>query len=90
MDSKNRYPKRSEETASRVIDDEAVIVMPKEGTVKILNDTGAAIWELSDGAHSIEDIAKSLSGRFYIAEAEACRDILEFLEELKAEGMIQT
>jgi hypothetical protein len=65
MDISVKWPKRSEDTASRVVDGEAVIVIPQKGVVTVLNETGSGIWQLLDGRNSIEDITNKRYIRFY-------------------------
>ena len=49
MDISAKWPKKSEDTASRIIDGEAVIVIPQKGVVTVLNETGSGIWQLQWG-----------------------------------------
>ena len=88
MDVSVRWPKRSEDTASRVVDGEAVIVVPQKGVVTVLNETGSGIWQLLDGRNSIEDIINIISSEFSVSRQEAEKDTLEFIEELVGKDMV--
>jgi pyrroloquinoline quinone biosynthesis protein D len=88
MDISKRCPKHSEATASRIIDDEAVIVLPDEGTVEILNETGALIWQLSDGRRSVENIASLVASEFEVSDEEARSDVETFVNELVSKGIM--
>lgn len=72
----------------QIIDQQAVLVMPVEGKVKVLNQVGAFIWEKIDGNNSLDDLIKAISATFDIQEDQATRDLIEFLEELKNKNMI--
>jgi len=88
MDISVKWPKRSEDTASRMIDGEAVIVIPQEGVVTVLNETGAGIWQLLDGRNSVEDIINIISSEFDVSREEAEKDTLDFIEELIGKDMV--
>lgn len=83
-----KYPKRAKSTASRIIENEAVIVIPKEGLVRILNEAGSRIWQLLDGKNSIEDIINILSSEFNVTRQGLEKDTLDFIRELKEKEMI--
>ena len=72
----------------QIIDQQAVLVMPVEGKVKVLNQVGAFIWDKIDGNNSLIDLIKAISATFDIQEEQAAKDLIEFLEELKNKNMI--
>jgi len=88
MDMSVTWPKRSEDTASRMIDGEAVIVIPQKGVVTVLNETGSGIWQLLDGRNSIEDIINIISSEFDVSREQAEKDTLDFIEELVEKDMV--
>ena len=88
MDISVKWPKRSEDTASRMIDGEAVIVIPQKGVVTVLNETGAGIWQLLDGRNTVEDIINIISSEFNVPREEAEKDTLDFIEELIEKDMV--
>ena len=67
---------------SRMADDEAVLVAPKQGKVKVLNEVGAAIWDLTDGKRNIKGIAAEICAQFDVEQSTAERDTLAFIAEL--------
>jgi hypothetical protein len=81
-------PQISENTASRIIDDEAVVVTPQEGLVRMFNDVGSRVWQMTDGQHSINEISEAISQEFDVPPDEAQRDVVEFLEKLQEKGMV--
>ena len=88
MNILTKYPVKSRDAASRIIDNQAVIVIPQEGLVRVLNHTGTKIWSLLDGKNNIKYIVKKLLGEFEISLAEARKDVLVFLNELEDKQMV--
>ena len=88
MDILTKWPKKSEDTASRIIENEAVIVIPQEGLVRILNEVGSRIWQLSDGGNATEDIINIICSEFNVTQKEAKRDIIDFIKQLKEKNMM--
>ncbi len=86
--SLNSYPAPSEQARSRLLEHEAVVVLPGQGEVKVLNEVGARIWGLIDGAHSVRDIASVVCAEYAVTPAEAEADTLSFLADLEQKGMI--
>ena len=73
---------RNPEVLGRMVDDEAVLVMPQKGQVKVLNEVGGTIWELIDGKRTIGEIAKQLCSQFAVDQDTAQADTLKFLADL--------
>lgn len=53
-----------------------------------VNELGARIWELCDGSTSNEEMTKILIEEYEVDESVMARDILTFLEELKANDLL--
>ena len=79
---------KSKETASRVIDGEAIIVIPEEGLARVLNEVGSRTWELFDGKNSVGDIIDVIVSEFDVTPKDAESDILDFISELQEKGMV--
>jgi len=55
-----------------------------------LNETGAAIVRLCDGARSINEIVDQLSKTFENADRDALiREVMDFLATIRARGLLQ-
>ena len=74
--------KRAPDCAFREIEGEVFIVSSKTAGVHLLNSVGTFIWNLLDGEKALGEIADAVTGEFEIGEAEAKRDIEEFIEEI--------
>ncbi|MBP7962814.1 MAG: PqqD family protein [Caldilineaceae bacterium] len=69
------------------MEEEAVIVTAASGTVKVLNDVGARIWELADGQRTVADMAAIIATEYTVTPAQALADTLAFVDELIARGI---
>ncbi|MBI2206205.1 MAG: PqqD family protein [Candidatus Rokubacteria bacterium] len=72
----------------RAIDTEALIVDPKAGLLYPLNSVAARVWELCDGDHTVDAIVRALVEEFDSDEATIRTDVLGFVDELSAAGLI--
>jgi hypothetical protein len=71
-------------------ENEAVLVMPQQGKVKVLNEVGASIWEMIDGKRDIQQIAEEISTQFDVDQSTAKSDTLAFMTELLVREIIST
>ena len=97
FDSKGKHMFTSEtipipnpQIIGRIIDNEAVLVMPQQGKVKVLNEVGAAIWHLMDGQRNVQQIVKEICRQFDIDQAVAETDTLNFIAILVEREIIST
>ena len=87
MASSERYPRRAA-VPWRRLDTEALVVDVAAGTLYPLNAVAARIWELCDGARSIDDILVILTEEFD-ATAEVIRhDAERFIDDLVAARLV--
>jgi pyrroloquinoline quinone biosynthesis protein D len=61
------------------------IILYPEGAV-LLNDTGAAILELCNGAHTVSQIVSILSERY---NADVSSDVIEYLDDMARRELIR-
>ena len=85
MDS---YPIPNSSVRGRQLDNEAVVVLPEKGEVKVLNEVGARIWALADGSRSVREIAATICAEYNVTQDEAEADTLSFIADLAAKGMV--
>ena len=82
------YPVRDKNVTGKVIASEepgkteAVLVLPDQGQVKVLNEVGARVWELVDGQRQVRHIVEIICTEYQVECKQAETDILEFLGEL--------
>ena len=82
------YPVPAPDVRGRNLENEAVLVLPDRGQVKVLNQVGASIWTLADGTRTVRDIAAAICAEYDVSQAEAEADTLAFVAELEAKGII--
>ena len=70
------------------VDEESILYDSNTGLIHMLNPTGAVIWELLDGNHSLEDIARRVQKEFEIDFETALRDTQEFVNILREKGLL--
>ena len=88
MPSSDRYPRRAA-VPWRRLDSEALVVDVAAGTLYPLNAVAARIWELCDGARSVDDILGILA-REFDATADLIRhDAEHFIDDLVAARLVE-
>ena len=80
--------RRNEKTASRVLAGEAIVLTPNDSKIHSFNETGSRIWELLDEEPTVKEIVAQIRGEFEVSEEQAQRDVIAFLEELAAKGIV--
>jgi hypothetical protein len=78
------YPVPSEQAVGRQLDGEAVVVLPEQGRVKVLNEVGARVWDLADGSRTVAEIIEVLVGEYAADPGVIEQDVLAFLAQLVA------
>ena len=61
------------------------ILLYPEGTV-LLNDTGAAILQLCDGARTVSEIVRVLAERY---QSDVAADVADYLEQMAQRALIR-
>lgn len=67
---------------------EAVLVLPALGQIKVLNEVGARVWQLVDGLRSVADIVSVICDEYEVQRESAAADTLSFLTELQGKGLL--
>lgn len=67
---------------------EAVVLVPHRGTVEVLNEIGARIWQLADGTRTLETIACCICAEYDVGRADAIRDTTIFVQQLVSRGVL--
>lgn len=83
-----RYPTRNAQTAWRVYDGEAVILLAEDSTLNTLNAVGTLVWEAADGATPMSAIVARICEAFDVERAQAERDATAFIERLRQRGLV--
>ncbi|HID86564.1 MAG TPA: PqqD family protein [Anaerolineae bacterium] len=88
MISLDSYPLPNPAVVGRIVEGEAVLVLPEQGQVKVLNEVGARIWALADGTRTLRRIAATLCHEYEVDLAQAEADTCAFAADLEAKGII--
>jgi hypothetical protein len=83
-----QYLARSAQTAWRVYDGEAVIILAEDSTLNTLNAVGTLIWESADGQTPVNAIVARICEEFDVAQAQAERDATAFVDKLCGRGLL--
>lgn len=87
MDSAEAFPVR-QPVPWRALDTEALVVDVKGGLLYPLNSVGARIWELCDGARSVDEIVGMLASEFDAPAATIRADAVEFIDRLTGARLV--
>ena len=82
-------PRRNPSAGFRIFEGQAVVVLPDEAEVNILNEVGARVWELIDGVHSVESIVDRICEEYDIGREQVERDVRDLLSNLNDHRMIE-
>ena len=83
-------PRQAPNVVSRQIDDEAVLVHPLQGKVRVLNAVGARVWELADGQRTVAEIAQTITTEYDVELPRAQADVLAFCDDLAQAGVLMS
>ncbi len=72
----------------RMLDDNAVVVSPRVGEVRVLNGVGTVIWQLLVACKSREEILSHLVANYQVTHVQAAADLDSFLLDLAEKGVV--
>ncbi len=82
--------RRAPHVIMRPEDDEAFLLVPETGALKLLNPTARAVWELLDGERAVAEVAAAVAASYPEVAAEAITaDVARFLGELLEAGLAE-
>ncbi|MBC8254950.1 MAG: PqqD family protein [Ardenticatenia bacterium] len=90
MVSLDSYAAPNPAVVGRLVEGEAVLVLPQQGQVKVLNEVGARVWVLADGARTLRQIAAALCDEYDVNQAQAQADVIAFVAQLAKRGIVRT
>ena len=83
-----RFPVRRVPVRFRDDGDQALLIAPGRTTAYALNPTARAIWELCDGATTVDEMADAICHVFNVSRSTALIDVAEILAELTAAELL--
>jgi hypothetical protein len=87
--ARDRIFRRSSDVRFRTVLDEGVVIKQDTAEVLVLNEVGARILELLDGARTVGEVEATLASEFAAAPEELGRDVAAYLDELAAIGVVE-
>jgi hypothetical protein len=80
--------RNDDELMTTMVDGELIGMSVEQGSCYGLNGVGTRIWELLAEPRSVDNLCEQLAGEYEV-EPDACRrDVLVYLEALRAEGLV--
>lgn len=83
-----RLRPNEQEIAAKVVDGEAIMINLSTGMYYSMGETGAVVWELLAGGHSLEDISMTLARRYDVAREHAQADVERLAAQLLEENLV--
>ena len=68
--------------------EEALLFNPDTGGVMLLNETGAFVFKLLDGSHTLPQIVDLLAQEYEVARSEAEQDVSELVDKLRRSELV--
>ena len=81
-------PRRQEGILAREAHGQTVLLRLGDGGYYALDEVGAMIWELCDGARGVDEIVERLCSEFDAPQATVRADVCEFVEDLRRERLL--
>lgn len=79
----------SPHVAHAEVDGETTVLDPRSGQYVGLEDVGARIWAALSAPASIEAVIVALRAEYDVDDAECAADVLAFVDELLARGLVE-
>jgi len=85
---------RSQSVVARVVAGETVIVPARAkvgdlASIYSLNGTASLIWKLLESPRTLAELAKAMVQEYEVEPKQAARDVAEFVDEMKAIGLVE-
>jgi hypothetical protein len=81
-------PSRRDGVLAQQADDELVLLDVEAGTYFALNEVGAKVWELCDGARTVEQLLEIIGEEFDAPGDVIERDVRGLLEDLGSDRLV--
>jgi len=82
------FARRTEVEAHSLPDQSLLLYEKRKGVALPVNESGAEIWEMCDGAHSVDEIVEHLALRYDAPRSQIDGDVRGFLAELLRNGLL--
>jgi hypothetical protein len=79
---------RAENLLATDLDDETILMSIQQGAYYGMEQTARRIWQIIATPHTVAELCRQLAGEYAVDPAVCRQDVLAFLQELHAEGLI--
>lgn len=83
-----KFAVHNPDVAWRIVDGEAAIVTPADGTLHLLNEVGTAVWEGTQQPVRLDKVVDRVLKEFEVKRAVAEKDVADFARELNEKKML--
>jgi hypothetical protein len=73
---------------SQTLDGEIVLLHPTNATILHLNQTGALVWQLCNGARSVDEIVTLLNDAYPESRKQIEADVPQIIQQFAAHGAL--
>ena len=81
-------PIKAATTASRLVAGEAVVLSLDTKVLRGLNAVGSRVWDLIDGARTLDQIVDVIVAEFDVTRPVAAADVEAFVRQLVDKGLV--
>jgi hypothetical protein len=82
------FARRAEVEVHKLPDQSLLLYEKNSGVTLPVNESGAEIWDLCDGSHSVDEIVEDLALRYDAPKSQIDQDAREFLAVLLHNGLL--
>lgn len=86
--NRRKSPKVAPEIIWRQLDENAVVVSPKVGKVRVFNGSGTLIWQMLTQNESLAAIRERLVQTYDVTPEQAEADLQRFVADLTQRGLL--
>lgn len=83
-----KYAVHNPDVAWRIVDGEAAIVTPADGTLHLLNEVGTAVWLGTERPVQLSKVVERILDEFEVKRSVAEKDVAAFAAELSSKAML--
>ena len=84
----DNFEVNSQDVAAKVISGETILINLTSGIYFSMDGAGTTIWQLLEGGHSLEQVARAVSATYGVASERVRSDVLRLAAELVDAGLI--
>ena len=81
--------KRSDAAIWRVIDGDAVLLIPEEAALHALTGCGSRVWELIEGETTVSNIVDRICAEYEVEPETARYEVTDFIHKLIAMNLVE-